>query len=255
MMLKDKVAIVTGAASGIGKGIAARFCREGAKVAIADIDLGAAQRAARQLGPRAFPVLVDVSAKASVTDMVRTAQKRLGPVDILVNNAGISEVTPFLDLDESRWARHLDINLKGAFFCSQAVLKDMTRRKKGKIINISSQSGKQGNSQYQAYCASKFGLVGLTQSLAVEFASYGITINAICPGVAFTPLWKKMLPAYAAKRNMDESQVRAWLESRIPLGRLCTPQDVAGVAAFLASRDGDYLTGQAINVNGGSLMQ
>jgi NAD(P)-dependent dehydrogenase (short-subunit alcohol dehydrogenase family) len=254
MILKDKVAVVTGAASGIGRGIAERFCEEGARVAVVDINPASAEQTAKELGPSAFAFKADVSAKESVESMMRAVEEKLGPIDILVNNAGISEVVPFLDLEEKLWDRHLNINLKGAFLCSQAVLKCMVPRRKGKIINISSQSGKQGTSQYQAYCASKFGLIGLTQSLAVEFGSCGITVNAICPGVVFTPLWEKMLPAYAAKRNMDPEKVREYMIGRIPLGRLCEPRDVAGVAAFLAGPDGDYLTGQAINVSGGARM-
>jgi sorbitol-6-phosphate 2-dehydrogenase len=254
MVLHGEVAIITGAASGIGRGIAERFCREGARVAVVDIDDKKAQQAATALGTSAIAVAADVSSRTSVEEMVEAVQRRFGPITILVNGAGVSEVLPFLELKEAVWQRHLDINLTGAFLCSQAVLKSMVPRRRGRIINISSQSGKQGNSQYQAYCASKFGLIGLTQSLAMEFAAHGITVNAICPGIVFTPLWEAMLPAYAEKRHMAPEQVAEYLVSRIPLGRLCTPEDVAGVAVFLASADGGYLTGQALNVNGGALM-
>lgn len=254
MVLHGEVAIITGAASGIGRGIAERFCREGARVAVVDIDDKKAQQAATALGTSAIAVAADVSSRTSVEEMVEAVQRRFGPITILVNGAGVSEVLPFLELKEAVWQRHLDINLTGAFLCSQAVLKSMVPRRRGRIINISSQSGKQGNSQYQAYCASKFGLIGLTQSLAMEFAAHGITVNAICPGIVFTPLCEAMLPAYAEKRHMAPEQVAEYLVSRIPLGRLCTPEDVAGVAVFLASADGGYLTGQALNVNGGALM-
>ena len=130
----------------------------------------------------------------------------------------------------------------------------MLPHRKGVILNMSSQSGKVGNSHYAAYCASKFGVIGLTQSLALEFAQSGIRVNALCPGVVFTPLWDKMLPDYAAKRNMKPEEVRPYLESKIPLGRLCTPEDVAQTAVFLASDDSSYLTGQALNLSGGSVM-
>ncbi len=254
MVLDAEVAIITGAASGIGKGIAGRFCHEGARVAVVDIDEERAWQTSAALGTAAIAVAADVSSGTSVEEMVEAVERRLGPVTILVNNAGVSEVVPFLELKEAVWQRHFDINLTGAFLCSQAVLKSMVPRRRGRIINISSQSGKQGNSQYQAYCASKFGLIGLTQSLAMEFAPHGITVNAICPGIVFTPLWNAMLPAYAEKRHMAPEQVEEYLVSRIPLHRLCTPEDVAGVAVFLASADGSYLTGQALNVNGGALM-
>jgi NAD(P)-dependent dehydrogenase (short-subunit alcohol dehydrogenase family) len=254
MVLHGEVAIITGAASGIGQGIAERFCREGARVAVVDIDHEKAQQTSSALGTAAIAVAADVSSQTSVEEMVEAVERRFGPVTILVNNAGVSVVVPFLELEEAVWQRHLDINLTGAFLCSQAVLKSMVPRRRGRIINISSQSGKQGNSQYQAYCASKFGLIGLTQSLAMEFAPHGITVNAICPGIVFTPLWEAMLPAYAEKRHIAPEQVAEYLVSRIPLRRLCTPEDVAGVAVFLASADGGYLTGQALNVNGGALM-
>jgi len=254
MVLHGEVAIITGAASGIGRGIAERFCREGARVAVVDIDDEKAQQTSAALGAAAIAVAADVSSQTSVDEMVEAVEKRFGPITILVNNAGVSMVVPFLELKEAVWQRHLDINLTGAFLCSQAVLKWMVPRRRGRIINISSQSGKQGNSQYQAYCASKFGLIGLTQSLAMEFAPHGITVNAICPGIVFTPLWAAMLPAYAEKRQMAPEQVPEYLVSRIPLRRLCTPEDVAGVAVFLAGADGGYLTGQALNVNGGALM-
>jgi sorbitol-6-phosphate 2-dehydrogenase len=130
----------------------------------------------------------------------------------------------------------------------------MLPRHRGAVLNISSQSGKVGNSQYTAYCASKFGIIGLTQSLAVEFAGDGIRINALCPGIVMTPLWDQMLGDYARKRNLQPEEVRPYLERRIPMGRLCTPEDVARTAVFLASDESGYLTGQAINVSGGMVM-
>lgn len=254
MRLTDKVCIVTGSAGGIGRAIVERLAAEGAKVAIADINIEGAEQIAAEIGPSTIAVKVDVAERKSVEQMVSETQSRLGSVDILVNNAGISQVMPFLEVDEAMWDDHLKINLKGMFLCSQAVLKNMIKRRSGKIINLSSQSGKKGNSQYEAYCASKFGIIGLTQSLAAEFASYRININAICPGVVWTSLWDKMAPQYAAKRNIQPQEVKDYLASQIPLGRLCSPEDVAGVAAFLACSDSDYMTGQAINITGGVIM-
>jgi NAD(P)-dependent dehydrogenase (short-subunit alcohol dehydrogenase family) len=158
---------------------------------------------------------------------------------------------------ESLWDRTLTVNLKGTYLCCQAVLPEMVERGRGKIVNMSSQSGKKGNAQYAAYCASKFGIIGLTQSLAQEFAESGICVNAICPGVAFTDLWRspEMLDRYAAKRGIQPEEVEGYFKSQIPLKRLCTPEDVARVAVFLASDESDYMTGQALNVTGGAEMR
>ncbi len=254
MLLKKTVAVITGAAGGIGKALAEAFAAEGAKVAIADINLEAAEETARQIGKSAIAVEVDVSNKASADAMVAKAESALGPVDTLVNNAGVSYETPFLDCSQELWDKTLNINLKGTFNCSQAAIARMLPRKSGVIINMSSQSGKSGNSHYAAYCASKFGIIGLTQSLAMEFAAEGIRVNALCPGVVFTPLWDRMIVDYARKRNMTPEEVKPYLESKIPLGRLCTPGDVAEMAVFIASAKASYITGQSINISGGATM-
>lgn len=254
MLLKNKVAIITGAASGIGKSIAAAFAKEGAKVSIADINLDAAEKTAKEIGSSAIAVKVDVSDISSAEEMAKKVEKESGPLDILVNNAGVSYIIPFLECSQDIWDKTIDINLKGTFNCCQAVLKRMAPRKSGVVINISSQSGKSGNSHYTAYCASKFGIIGLTQSLAVEFASLGIRVNALCPGVVLTPLWDQMIGDYAKKRNMKPEEVKPYFESKIPLGRLCTEKDVADTAVFLASDKASYITGQSINISGGAVM-
>ncbi len=256
MRLKDKVAIITGGGRGLGRGIALRFAQEGAAVVLADRDAAASRQTAEEIkalgGRRVLALAVDVSRKAQVRRMVDETVGHFGGVDILVNNAGISKVIPFLEATEEDWDRIMAVNLKGAFLCCQAVLPIMVKRGRGKIINMSSQSGKTGNSWYAAYCASKFGLIGLTQSLAAEFAPQGITVNAICPGVIFTPLWEEQLPDYARKKNLSPAQVKSYLEKRIPLGRLGRVEDVANLAVFLASDEADYMTGQALNVTGGT---
>jgi 3-hydroxybutyrate dehydrogenase len=255
MRLKDKVAIITGGGRGIGRGIALRFAQEGAVVALADRDAAASRQAAEEvkaLGGQVLALAVDVSRKAQVGRMVDETVGHFGGVDILVNNAGISKVIPFLETTEEGWDRIMAINLKGAFLCCQAILPIMVRRGKGKIINMSSQSGKTGNSWYAAYCASKFGLIGLTQSLAAEFAPHGITVNAICPGVIFTPMWEEQLSDYARKKNLSPHQVKSYLEKRVPLGSLGRVEDVANLAVFLASDESDYMTGQALNISGGA---
>ena len=251
MRLKNKVAIVTGSASGIGKAIAERFTKEGARVAIADLDLPAATKTAEQIGSTALAVQVDVGEMASVQAMVEKVRTQLGPVDILVNNAGVSYIIPFHECSEELWDKTIRVNLKGAFNCCRTVIKDMLGRKSGVILNMSSQSGKAGNSQYTAYCASKFAIIGLTQSLAVEYAKSGIRVNALCPGVVFTPLWNNMIADYARKRDMKPEEVRPYLEGKIPMGRLCSEEDVASAAVFLASDEAAYITGQSINLAGG----
>jgi sorbitol-6-phosphate 2-dehydrogenase len=175
-------------------------------------------------------------------------------VDILVNNAGVSYIIPFLECSQEIWDKTIEINLKGTFNCCQAAIKRMLLRKRGVIINMSSQSGKTGNSHYAAYCASKFGVIGLTQSLAMEFARQGIRVNALCPGVVFTPMWDTMVADYAKKRNIKPEEVKPYFESKIPLGRLCTEKDVADAAVFMASDKASYITGQAINLSGGAIM-
>ena len=254
MLLKDKVAIITGAASGIGKAIAVAFAKEGAKVTIADINPEAAQKTAEQIGETAIAVKVDVSNRASVEKMFEEVESKFDILDILVNNAGLSYITPFLECSEEIWDKTIDINLKGTFNCSQVAISRMLPCKKGVIINMSSQSGKKGNSHYTAYCASKFGIIGLTQSLAVEFARYNIRVNALCPGVVFTPLWEEMIADYAKKRGMKPEEVKPYFENKIPLGRLCTEKDVADMAVFFASDKTSYITGQSINISGGSIM-
>jgi sorbitol-6-phosphate 2-dehydrogenase len=186
--------------------------------------------------------------------MVRKAVTGLGGLDILVNNAAVSRIVPFLEMSEQTWDDILDTNLKGAYLCAQEALRTMAAQRAGVIVNISSQSGKEGNSCYAAYCASKFGLIGLTQSLAREFAPLGIRVNAVCPGVCFTELWEEQLPDYARKRSLKPEEAKEYLKQQVPLGRLATPEEVARVVAFLVSDEASYTTGQALNVTGGAIM-
>jgi NAD(P)-dependent dehydrogenase (short-subunit alcohol dehydrogenase family) len=258
MRLQDKVAVVTGGGGGIGAAICREFAAEGARVAVTDLRLEAAELVAAEIrtsGGWAEAWGLNIAERATVERAANEITVRLGPADIWVNNAGISRVVPFMDCTDEVWDTILRINLKGTFIGCQAALRQMLPRQWGVILNMSSQSGKAGNSQYAAYCASKFGIIGLTQSLAMEFARDGIRVNALCPGVVWTALWDEQhIGDYGRKRSIAPEDVRPYLESRVPLGRLCTPEDVAGAAVFLASDAAAYITGQAINISGGSVM-
>jgi NAD(P)-dependent dehydrogenase (short-subunit alcohol dehydrogenase family) len=255
--LAGRVAVVTGGGSGIGAGICRAFAREGAPVAVADLNLEAARQVAVAIeaeGGRALALHTDVTDAAEVAAVADEVERALGPLEIWVNNAGISRIVPFLDCTEELWDATLRVNLKGAFLGCQVAIRRMLPRGRGVVLNMSSQSGKTGASQYAAYCASKFGVIGLTQSLALEYARAGIRVNAICPGVVFTGLWDDQLADYARKRNLAPDQVRPYLAEKVPMGRLCTVEDVAGTAVFLASEEAAFITGQAVNVTGGLVM-
>ena len=257
MRLHQKVAAVTGGGSGIGAEICRAFAKEGALVAVTDVRGEAAEHVAGEIldaGGRAQAWAFDVADREAVENAAEEIEGRLGPLDIWVNNAGISRIVPFLECTEDLWDRTLRVNLKGAYIGCQAAIRRMLPRKHGVILNMSSQSGKVGNSHYAAYCASKFGMIGLTQSLAVEFAGEGIRVNALCPGVVFTPLWQAQKKDYARKRHLKPEEVRSYMEKTIPMGRLCSPADVARTAVFLAGDEGTYITGQAINISGGTVM-
>jgi NAD(P)-dependent dehydrogenase (short-subunit alcohol dehydrogenase family) len=256
--LQGKIAVVTGGGSGLGAAICQAFATEGARVAVTDVRFEAAEQVAAEIraaGGQAQGWALDVADRATVEQAADQIASLWAPVGIWVNNAGISRVIPFLECTDELWDRILQINLKGAFIGCQVALRQMLPRNSGVILNMSSQSGKLGNSQYAAYCASKFGLIGLTQSLAMEFARDGIRVNALCPGVAFTALWDEdHVRDYGRKRGMPPEAVRSYLEEKNPMGRLCLPEDVAQAAVFLASDAAAYITGQAINISGGSVM-
>jgi len=247
MELKDKVAIVTGSARGLGKAIATRLAEMGANIVLNDIPSSEAiESTAEEFKARGFNVIVtrgDVRNPEDVENMVNAAVEAFGRVDILVNNAGITRDTLLLKMSEQDWDDVLDINLKGAFLCTRAVAKVMIKQRSGKIINIASISGVMGNAGQANYSASKAGLIGLTKSTARELASRGITCNAVAPGFIMSKM-TEVLP---------EKVKESYLNS-IPLKRFGTPEEVAKVVAFLASSDSDYITGQVIHIDGGLVM-
>ena len=257
MKLKGHVAVVTGGGRGIGAAICRAFAADGAAVAVCDVREDEARCVAAEIteaGGKAQAWAMDVTDREAVERAADEIEAQLGPITTWVNNAGVSKILPFLDCTDEIWDLTLNVNLKGAFIGSQAAIRRMLPRKRGVVTNMSSQSGKAGNSHFQAYCASKFGIIGLTQSLAVEFAAQGIRVNALCPGIVLTPMWEQQAANYARKRNMKPEEVRPYLESKIPMGRACEPEEVAAAAVFLASDDASYITGQSINLTGGQIM-
>ncbi|HLB01717.1 MAG TPA: 3-oxoacyl-[acyl-carrier-protein] reductase [Nitrospiria bacterium] len=246
MELKGKVAFITGAAQGIGKAIAQILAEDGADVVVADLVLEKAQETAKEIserGSRALPLKIDVARYPEVREAVDSVMTQWGRLDILVNNAGITRDALLLRMKEEDWDLVLDVNLKGTFHCTKAVLPLMTKQRGGKIVNIASIVGVIGNAGQANYAASKAGVIGFTKTVAREYASRGINVNAVAPGFIETPMTHRLSP-----------EVRENLFKQIPLGRLGTAQDVAHVVGFLVSEKAAYLTGQVIHVNGGMLM-
>lgn len=253
--------IVTGAAQGLGEAIAWRLAREGASVVVADMQLEKAQQVAQAIEEeqgrgRAIAVHSDVTRMEDCDAMVDAAVQAWGGLDLLVSNAGILISGDILEFDPAAWRKVIDVNLYGYFLCAKAAARVMIPARKGVILQINSKSGKRGSFRNSAYAASKFGGIGLTQSLALELAPYGIRVNSICPGnLLDSPLWQDSLYAQYAKRwGITVEEVRAKYESQVPLGRGCSYDDVTNVVVFLASDQASYMTGQAINVTGGQVM-
>ena len=255
MRFEGKIVAVTGAASGIGEAIAIGFAKEGASVAFMDINEHKVKELSESAnGSNNIGIGVDVSDKNSVEKAFNEIEQKYGKLDVFVNCAGISIIVPMLECTEEIWDKTIDINLKGTFLCMQSVVKIMNKQKSGSIICMSSQSGKVGGGAYQAYCASKFGVIGIVQSAAVEFAKDGIRINAVCPGVVLTPMWDKQVVSYAKKRSIKPEEVMPYFESKIPMGRIGTLDEVVNTTFFLASDESSYFTGQSLNVAGGQIM-
>jgi len=259
--LPDRVAIVTGAGQGLGEAIARRLAQEGCEVVVADINLPPAEKVAADIeaefGRRALAVRTDVTNEAEVAEMVRRTVEEWGRIDILVANAGIVIAGELTEFPLASWRKVIDVNLIGYFLCAREVVKVMKPQRRGVIIQINSKSGKKGSSKNSAYAASKFGGLGLTQSLALELAADGIRVNAVCPGnLLDSPLWQDSLYEQYAKRwGLTPEEVRKKYEAQVPMGRGCTYQDVTNVVVFLASDESAYMTGQAINVTGGQEMR
>lgn len=248
--LKDKVAIITGARRGMGRSHALLLAKAGAKVVVSDISLEDCQKVVEEIekqGGEALAIKCDVSKKGEVDEMLRKTIEKWGKIDILVNNAGIAQFVPFLKMTEKDWDRTLDINLKGYFFCAQACTKEMAKQKSGVIINITSVAmGQQGVGfpNIVHYCASKGGIVGMTEALAVELAPYNIRVNAIAPGMIETPMIDPI--------KKDPKMMEAML-ARLPMRRVGRSEEVSDLVVFLASGKSSYITGSTIIIDGGWL--
>jgi 3-oxoacyl-[acyl-carrier protein] reductase len=246
LKLTGRVALVTGAAQGIGKAVALLLARNGADIVVSDINLEKAEETAneiRSIGQKAMAVRVDVANWNDVERMVEVILEKFAKIDILVNNAGITRDKLILRMTEEDWDAVLNVNLKGTFHCTKAVVRYMAKQRSGKIVNIASVVGEMGNAGQANYSASKAGVIGLTKTIAREFAQRGININAIAPGYIETPM-TEVLPEKAKEE----------LKKLIPMERLGKPEDVAEAVLFLVSEESNYITGQVLNVNGGIYM-
>lgn len=255
--IRGQVAVVTGGARGIGGNIVEGFVREGANVIIGDILFEAAQELAEKLSKVRNKVLVvktDVSQKSDVDNLVSTTLKEFGRVDILVNAAGIVRDNLLVDIEEAEWDQIFAINAKSVYLVSRAVVPHMITAKQGKIINISSRSGKDAQAGLSHYGASKFAIIGITQAIAKELAPYDINVNAICPGILRTDMWGELLDARSKRSGIPQEEIWTRIVDTIPLKRPQVPEDITNVVLFLSSEVSRNITGEAINVNGGVRM-
>jgi meso-butanediol dehydrogenase/(S,S)-butanediol dehydrogenase/diacetyl reductase len=255
--IKGKVAIVTGGARGIGRGIVEGFAKEGANIVIGDIMHDDAQELAEKLtkgGVKVLAIRTDVTKKTDVDKVVAVTLNEFDKIDILVNNAGILTHAHLVDLEEKDWDRIIDVNTKGVYLMSRSVAPHMIAARQGKLINISSLAGKRGDLGFTHYSASKFAIIGITQTLAKELGEYNINVNAVCPGTLRTAMWETILDGRAPRQGVPREQY--WNEriEQIPLKRPQSPEDIANVVLFLSSDVSKNITGEAINVNGGLWM-
>lgn len=255
--LDDKVMVITGAGSGMGAAMAKDFTARGAKVAVFDLDEDRGNKVVEEIrsqGNQAMFCKVDVTNKAMIEQAVNKVEEAFGNITSWVNSAGVSKMKPFLDCEESLWDLTINVNLKATFLCCQVAVSKMLEHGGGQILNMSSLSGKKASSWQTIYCASKFGVQGLTQSIAKEFADQNIRVNSICPGIVQTEMWDKLKYEYAQKRNMDPEEVMPYFKKNIPMHKLVDLQDVINAAIFLLTDNSSYLTGQSINLVGGEWM-
>ena len=255
MKLKDKVAIVTGGARGIGEAIVRAYVSQGASVAIADVEMAAAEALAKGIGPKALAVRLDVREGRSIADMMAAVVGRFGGVDILVNNAGVFNMGPIDEIIEEDFDQQFGVNVRGLIFVTKAVVARMREQGRGgKIINMSSQAGRRGEPNIIVYCASKAAVISITQSMGLELIKHKINVNGIAAGVVDTPMWDRVDALFAKYENRPLGEKKRLVGESVPYGRMGRPEDYGGAAVFLASADSDYVVAQTLNVDGGNWM-
>ena len=255
MRLAGKTAIITGAARGIGRAFAEAYVAEGARVAIADIDMTRARATVAEIGPSAIAVALDVTRQDSIDAAVAQTVAAFGQIDILINNAAIFSAAPIVEIDRADYARVFDINVGGTLFMMQAVARHMIEAGiRGRIINMASQAGRRGESLVAVYCATKAAVISLTQSAALNLIAHGINVNAIAPGVVDGEHWDGVDAFFAKYEGKAPGQKKAEVGAGVPYGRMGRPEDLTGMAVFLASADAEYIVSQCYNVDGGQWM-
>ncbi|QKV19162.1 L-iditol 2-dehydrogenase [Oricola thermophila] len=252
--LEGKSALITGAARGIGRAFAEAYVREGARVAVADIDIVRARETAAEIGYTAIAVEMDVTSQESIDAAIAETVGRFGAIDILVNNAAVFTAAPIVEIDREDCRRVFDINFGGTLFTLQAVARHMIARGGGKIINMASQAGRRGEPLVAVYCATKAAVISLTQSAGLDLIRYGINVNAIAPGVVDGEHWDGVDAFFAKYENKAPGQKKKEVGEAVPFGRMGRAEDLTGMAVFLASDEANYIVAQTYNVDGGNWM-
>lgn len=255
MRLKDKVAVVTGGAQGIGAAIVRAYAAEGAHVVVADVATDKAEALAADVGGKAFANPLDVRSRESIDATVAAAVGRLGRIDILVNNAAVFDMAPILDITPESFDRQFAINVRGLLFTLQAVAAQMVRQGGGgRIVNMASQAGRRGEALVGVYCATKAAVISLTQSAGLDLIRYRINVNGIAPGVVDTPMWDEVDALFAKYEGLPLGEKKRRVGEAVPAGRMGRPEDYGGAAVFLASDEAAYVVAQTLNVDGGNWM-
>ncbi|WP_310186118.1 L-iditol 2-dehydrogenase [Mesorhizobium sp. BE184] len=255
MRLAGKSAIITGSARGIGKAFAKAYLLEGATVAIADINLEAAEATATELGDKAYAVRLDVTDGASIEAAVKAVERKAGGIDILINNAALFDLAPIVEIERASYDRLFAVNVAGTLFMMQAAARSMIARGKGgKIINMASQAGRRGEGLVAVYCATKAAVISLTQSAGLDLIKHRINVNAIAPGVVDGEHWDYVDALFARHENRPRGEKKKIVGASVPYGRMGRAEDLTGMAVFLVSDDAEYIVAQTYNVDGGQWM-
>lgn len=255
MRLRGKSALITGSARGIGRAFAEAYMREGATVAIGDINLEAAEKTASEIGGNAYAVMLDVTDLASIDAAVKAVETRAGGLDILINNAALFDLAPIVEITKTSYDKLFSVNVAGTLFTLQAAARSMIARGKGgKIINMASQAGRRGEALVAVYCATKAAVISLTQSAGLDLIKHGINVNAIAPGVVDGEHWDHVDALFAKFENRPRGEKKRLVGEAVPYGRMGTAQDLTGMAVFLASDEAEYIVAQTYNVDGGQWM-